>query len=444
MFDNKILKPILAGIGTMLLCIIFMTAMNLIPREAIQTNSEISAIRLHRTELFHYTMDDFVFSEQDNYADAKWMSIVYSIDPKHPFTSAIIARYAQLPTENIDDGFYKQVQGLEDANNTYSRYWHGAMAYIRPLLLITDLYGIRIILGCIIVIEQMAAVILLWIMKKRSLAVCYGLAFLSIHPWMLFLCLEYSSVFLVASDATLSMLLLIKMKKTDMSLPLFTATGVLACFFDFLTTETISFTVPMLFLLIFLTDEGKIKDAKDGLILIIKNGIAWFLGYAGAFITKLALVLLICGKDELIEAFTIAAERINGEVYVGSTYSSPTATTFQRITGAIWHNVSALFSSHAYNMSIQNTILMAGATLIISIVVIYLFRTNLSSKKLLPMLAIALLPYARYIALSSHSYVHYFFTYRAQLVTVTVLIFLLYEHGIKNIPFMLSKKGGRS
>ncbi|MCR5099287.1 MAG: hypothetical protein K6B14_10095 [Lachnospiraceae bacterium] len=94
-------------------------------------------------------------------------------------------------------------------------------------------------------------------------------------------------------------------------------------------------------------------------------------------------------------------------------------------------------------MNAQNTILAACSVLIIAAIVIYLFRVNTKSVDILPLVLLAFLPYARYLALSSHSYAHYFFTYRAQLVTVAVLFYLVLQHGISNVPFMTGIRRGK-
>ncbi len=440
----KILKPAMAGIICLLTCIVLMTGINCIPRELIQKNSEKSAEYFRDTELFHYTHDDFIYSEQDNYADAKWMSIVYAIDPKHPFVSAVWAYYAQKPFENIDDGYYDLVHGQERADVSYSRYWHGTMMLIRPLLVFTDITGIRIIFGIIIVAINLANILLLFRLRGKSLGVCYILAFLSIHPWMFFCCLEYAAIFIVASLAVFSMLILIKNDLTDMAASLFVMAGVLAAFADFLTTETVSFTLPMFFLLVYYMENSMVTDLRSGVCLLLKNGLAWVLGYAGAFAAKQGLVFIICGKDELMEAFAVAAERTYGEVNINNMYSSPVASVFQRLSGAIWHNVAALFYVHAYEMTVQNTIIAAGGVLIAAAIIIYLFRKGTKPCHIVLPILLALVPFVRYLVLSSHSYVHYFFTYRAQIITALVLFYLIVEHGISNVPFMLGLKGKRS
>ena len=65
---------------------------------------------------------------------------------------------------------------------------------------------------------------------------------------------------------------------------------------------------------------------------------------------------------------------------------------------------------------------------------IYLFRSKQFDGKLLLLgLLIGAVPYLRYMVLENHAYLHYFFTYRAQLVTVTMLLYVTYELEIRNI-----------
>lgn len=40
-------------------------------------------------------------------------------------------------------GLYVNVLGQEKANQNYTRYWHGSMIVIRPLITFTDVNGVR-------------------------------------------------------------------------------------------------------------------------------------------------------------------------------------------------------------------------------------------------------------------------------------------------------------
>jgi hypothetical protein len=62
-----------------------------------------------------------------------------------------------------------------------------------------------------------------------------------------------------------------------------------------------------------------------------------------------------------------------------------------------------------------------------------LHTKELSFDKIGIFLLLGVLPYLRYLALSNHSYMHYFFTYRAQMVTVLAAFYLTWEYGLKNL-----------
>lgn len=66
--------------------------------------------------------------------------------------------------------------------------------------------------------------------------------------------------------------------------------------------------------------------------------------------------------------------------------------------------------------------------------IVYLFRSkNFDGRTVVLCLLVGTVPYLRYAVLENHAYLHYFFTYRAQLVTVTMLLFVTYEFGLKNL-----------
>ena len=64
-------------------------------------------------------------------------------------------------------------------------------------------------------------------------------------------------------------------------------------------------------------------------------------------------------------------------------------------------------------------------TAVVAFCIWYLFRTKKVNdvNRLFGMLAI--IPVVRFLVLNNHSYIHFFFTYRALLVTVVVLVYVL-------------------
>ncbi len=220
----------------------------------------------------------------------------------------------------------------------------------------------------------------------------------------------------------------------------FLCVGIVTCFVDFLTTETLTFTIPMMLILLLWYRAGKIADMKTGIKEVVGNGIFWLIGYAGMFGLKWLLAALVFGTEALSSSLSHAAERVSGEVNLGQTNLDPVATTGQRLSGAIWHNLGCLFPFSEV-MNPATVIICTVIAVLIMLALMYLFHTEKPDWKLYsPMLLLALLPYARYLVLSNHAYLHYFFTYRAQLITVFAMLYLLLTNTVPGILSLLPKR----
>ena len=83
-------------------------------------------------------------------------------------------------------------------------------------------------------------------------------------------------------------------------------------------------------------------------------------------------------------------------------------------------------------------------SVVITMSIVYLFRSKQFNPAMTGlMLLLGLVPYVRYLLLSNHAYMHYFFTYRAQLVTVMVLMYICWEYGLENVVSSKHRKARR-
>ena len=254
------LKKVLASVAvTMCICTLLLTAAACIPRQAIHKNTQISADYFAARQPFELLWEDYINSIQDNFSDTLLCDISYCIDTQHPFRSAILAKYTQGEMQQAYEGLLLAVNDAQEPNMEYGRYWHGSLVLIRPLLLIMPIDKIRILCGSIICIIQLVITTILIRRGKRAFGFCCLLAFILIHPWMLFTSLEYGTAFLAASVASLVMVSG-KDRPPAQVMSFFAITGVITCFVDFLTTETLTFTMPMLLLL-----AGQVQDRKPEL-----------------------------------------------------------------------------------------------------------------------------------------------------------------------------------
>ena len=119
---------------------------------------------------------------------------------------------------------------------------------------------------------------------------------------------------------------------------------------------------------------------------------------------------------------------------------------------AVVRNISCLFPAE-YGPA-GKVILLVLLFVLIAVAVVF-SRKKIDFRRIALYAAIGLLPYLRYITLRNHSYLHYFFTYRAQAATVLAFFMILSEivqlpgtfhadHAAKSSPENAAKKPAAS
>ena len=430
------LKTMAAGILAAVICVVLLVVTSLIPRDMIYEKAYESAVYFEENELFPFLKKGVFRTRQDNYADCILTHIIYQVDSKQPVRSVLEASYYSRDMENVNVSFINAIEQKIPANTEYVRYWHGSMVLLRPLLIFMNISQIRILLGIVVWVLLLVNAFLLYKKKETMTAAALVGSMLLVHGWMIAASIEYVTTFLVM--AVVLVVILLKTKKMTLhnSYGLFAATGVVSCFVDFLTTETITFTMPMALLLLWDYRSGTLRGYKDGMLKVIKSGVAWLCGYAGMFLLKWALATILFGKEVMMSSLSSAGERLSGQVNIGNTNLDPVATKGQQLAGALWHNIGCLFPFKD-SMNPGTVAFWVLAVLFICVILVYMFRLDsLHTELFVPMFFLALLPYLRYLALSNHSYLHYFFTYRAQMITVfTLLLFVIMacEPGVRSL-----------
>ena len=353
---------------------------------------------------------------QDNYADVILLNVVWNMGNGNPFVSALDTAYYD-GNDGTNDygenwGFYCAVEGIAVPNTDYTRYWHGMAAVIRPLMLFTDIDGIKLI-GTIAAFVLLAVSAVLLLTKRQYFAAgVLTVSLLCVHIWNIGISLEYQPAVLV----TLLLLpLYILFEKNDGMLSMLAVvSGVMIAFFDFLTCETLTILIPLLIVFIMKKQENRLPDLKNSLILIIKCGGAWGLSYAGAFLVKWSAASLVTGENKFVKALASVEERFVGE----AEELSPVKQFFL----APIANLSTLFGG---TDRVEWRFVIGG--LILSAVVLgavfYLFRSKEKFDRsfTLIMLILGVLPFARFFLLNNHSYLHEFFTYRALASSILAL-----------------------
>lgn len=406
---------LLFGIANLsLLILMVLTAQ--IPKSSIESNSQKSAAYLYEKEaLFHTVVAGQKLTTIDNYADTILLNIVYCLDPQHPLESVLLASHYKEEWQNANEAYVLAVTKHRAPNQPYTRYWHGEIIFLRPLLMFLDIRGIRL-MNAVVMTALLGSLGALLIKKEQKLLLgAFIIGFISVGGVMAPLCLEYISTFIIMLGVSIAALL-IEEKGDEKLLPLFFAAGMLTSFFDFLTTETITLTMPLVMVLCIRQRKGMLKDFKSGFSLSTKAGALWAGAYALMWLSKWSISTLVLKTNTFKAALEQAEVRA-----VGGAASSLAA----QYIGAVFRNIALLVPFNFGKTYGEVALLMLGAAFVVFCVLFLYKRRQQETWFLHLIMLIGLVPYIRYIVLSNHSYLHYFFTYRAQIVTVTVLLYAL-------------------
>ena len=146
---------------------------------------------------------------------------------------------------------------------------------------------------------------------------------------------------------------------------------------------------------------------------------SWACGYVLMWVLKWVLAALILGRNIWKDISDQIELRVNGKV---PTKAEQNVLSY--IKNALVRNIKCLFPAE-YGV--------AGLIIFLLLIAVFLYlaivrhKEGYDMKLCLIYLIIAVIPYIRYAVLRNHSYLHCFFTYRAQFITVFALILFLEE-----------------
>lgn len=148
----------------------------------------------------------------DNFSDAVILNTIYSLDSSKPFISSMNANNIIVPDENMELGnpIVSLRNLLENENGyryNYSRYWHGYIIYLKPLLVFFNYSVIRIICTSIILILGIIFIYLLYKKIGKYSAIFAVATLLLISYQITGVSFQYFSVFCIAISSSIYILI---------------------------------------------------------------------------------------------------------------------------------------------------------------------------------------------------------------------------------------------
>ena len=181
--------------------------------------------------------------------------------------------------------------------------------------------------------------------------------------------------------------------------------GILTAYFDFLTFPLVGLYFPMIFMLL------KENDWKKATKKVVLYSIAWIIGYGGMWAGKWIIGSILTGQNFLMDALT----RANG-------YANPNEAEVSRIQ-IIMKNVFVLVKWPIFYVGI-------GIATKMYLHLLKALKARRSNWQIaFPYLVIAAAPIVWYMAAGTHSYIHYWFTYRELCVSVFAILVGMWKVG---------------
>lgn len=299
-------------------------------------------------------------------------------------------------------------------NPGYARYWHGYLTILRPLLLVFDYFEIRF-LG-----YSISALLLFWLFglllkyEGWGIGMVFAAATILVRFLVVPVSLQFSSCFYIMM--LFCIWLVTKREKIisgelQLAVP-FTVVGSIVNFMDFLTAPLITLGVPLA-LCILIRMRNEKHSWKSNVAEVFKNSCFWVLGYGLTWALKWFFATIFLQTNVFADAFQAIFFRVEGNQEY----------PVNRIM-AIGKNLFFLMGTDGIKILFP----ILSITLICFIAMVWKFRKQ--AIRLLPLALIACMPYVWYFVLANHSYIHGFFTYRAQMVTLFsggTMMILLWE-----------------
>ena len=413
MNSNLIRKTILYILQFVLTIAVFtglLCLSSLVPRDTISRNMESSAQLLCERKVFYDKLENVAASRIDRYADSILLNIAWCFDNKTPLTSVIRSAYYSVPIRDENENFLEAVTENKEGNLQYMRYWHGSAGLVRIFSVLGNVRALYILNG--IVIFLLIAVLLFLMVRHRmnalAVAICIGTVMVSI--WFVPFSLEYTWTVMLAYLFSIAIFITIIRKPERPLYGLFLFSGMLTCYMDFLTTETLTLTLPLLIVLY--TEH---REKRDNYKRAAGYAAVWAIGFVMTWITKWVLASLILKENVMPYITEHVSERLGGNIGL----SLP-----GYLIGALWRNLSCLFP-FGYGPA---GIVAGFGLLIFAIYRLYVYKVSGWDRNYIIALAVvAVIPFIRFLVLHNHSYLHYFFTHRALMGTVAAIVLIIAE-----------------
>jgi len=349
-------------------------------------------------------------TQGDNYTDALMLSqAIFYDQSKSPLDKAIHV-YREEYMVSQARSLSMILEGYAGNTLSYARYWHGAMVWLRPLLLFFCYEDIRALCAFMQVI--LCAIILCRLVQKEKtvLIAPFVLAFLTIAPLGSAFSLQYHSVITIMQLGVLAVISFHEqLNRGENYYYFFLLLGMLTSYFDLLTFPIVTLGMPLLFVLC-----NCRESYRRQFVFVVKVCAAWAIGYAVFWAMKWVVSFLLGGGENLIaEGMKTVAFHMSDVAYdLENIRMEAVRENYRSVSGrAFWV---------LYGLGVGYMLLPV-------------LRRKTSVKALISsrhicILIVGLMPFVWWFVTANHAYIHSFFVHRSLSITVFAVLAWLGLH----------------
>lgn len=290
----------------------------------------------------------------------------------------------------------------------YSRYWHGYLVYLKPLLMCMSWRSVETFLLVCQAILLFTVLGLACYRKKPYLGLGIICAFLFMKPLRIWLSLTLSDCWTIALVAVAVMLCFYdKLEKKSWHEELFLLTGIFTAYIDFLTYPVVTLGVPLCVWLILSAES--FQSWRKQVCRVFWNCACWAVGYIGMWGMKWVIADLTCRTGTLRSAVWAVIFRTEPLDGYGSAFTG-ISRAFQ--------TVLKQYDSAAYGIGFG---VIAAAALVSAVLCLIKARSAKWAVTMGCLAFAALLPVGWLAVTQNHTAIHCEYTFRIAGVTVMAL-----------------------
>lgn len=401
---KKITKYIITIILLPIIGFILIMGVHLLPTGKMIENVSNSLDSIESEFTDELTVDGYSATLKGNFTDS--LMLLYSVydSDSHSFAEQAMNMYRNESSENEywapGESLVAYLSGEEVTKEVeYSRYWHGYLVILKPLLFFFSYNSLRIFNTIFAPLLLLATVIEFSKKGQSGLAVALALSFPFLFFTTSFASLSLSiCIYLVLAALLLQSIFDVKLEEKGLYYLFFLILGAMTSYFDFLTYPVVVLGFP---LCAYMCLHG--GSLKERLHKEFAFGTLWGFGYLYMWASKWIIADLFFGTSTVKDALATIGVR-TGSGSVGK-------------FAVIMKNLE-MFKSRPYLLLLLAVFCVAAIWVVRDLAA----KKKFSLASFLPVLISVFLPFAWWICTGNHSDEHFVFTCRNAAVAVFAIL----------------------